>query len=71
VDAAGGGFYSGTLATTEAAWVRPRHPGYTEFQTSASALIRESLEAGRAAAAAYDELEKAHRAAVRSTADVL
>ncbi|GAA4489220.1 extracellular solute-binding protein [Actinoallomurus oryzae] len=71
VDGSGGGFYSGTLATTEAAWVRPRHPGYTEFQTSASALIRESLEAGRAAAAAYDELEKAHRAAVRSTADVL
>ncbi|GLY85353.1 hypothetical protein [Actinoallomurus iriomotensis] len=65
VDEACGGFYSGTLATTEAAWVRPRHPGYTAFQASASALIRENLSAGRAAAATYDELERAHRAAVR------
>jgi multiple sugar transport system substrate-binding protein len=63
VDGSAGGFYSGTLATTEAAWVRPRRPGYTVFQTSASALIRESLSAGRAATATYDELEKEHRAA--------
>ena len=45
-DAAGGGFYRATLATVEQAWVRPRFAGYPEFQTAASALLREGLLAG-------------------------
>jgi multiple sugar transport system substrate-binding protein len=45
-DAAGGGFYRATLATVEQAWVRPRFPGYPEFQTAASAVLREGLLAG-------------------------
>ena len=45
-DAAGGGFYRATLATVEQAWVRPRFAGYPEFQTAASAVLREGLLAG-------------------------
>jgi multiple sugar transport system substrate-binding protein len=45
-DAAGGGFYRATLATVEQAWVRPRFAGYPEFQTTASAVLREGLLAG-------------------------
>ena len=45
-DAAGGGFYRGTLLTVERAWVRPRFAGYPEFQTAASAVLREGLLAG-------------------------
>jgi len=48
VDAASGGFYSGTLATIEAAWVRPRFAGYIPVQTAASAVIRDAV-AGRIA----------------------
>ena len=29
--------------TTEAAWVRPRFPGYIEFQSRGSQLIRDGL----------------------------
>jgi multiple sugar transport system substrate-binding protein len=43
LDACSGGFYSGTLRTTEAAWVRPRFPGYIEFQSRGSELIRTGL----------------------------
>jgi multiple sugar transport system substrate-binding protein len=46
-DAAGGGFYRATLATVEQAWVRPRFTGFPEFQTTASALLREGLLAGQ------------------------
>jgi multiple sugar transport system substrate-binding protein len=43
LDAGWGGFYSGTRRTTEAAWVRPRFPGYIEFQSRGSELIRDGL----------------------------
>ena len=43
LDASSGGFYSATLRTTEAAWVRPRFPGYIEFQSRGSQLIRDGL----------------------------
>ncbi len=43
LDASSGGFYSATLRTTEAAWVRPRFPGYIEFQSRGSELIRDGL----------------------------
>ena len=46
VNAAWGDFYAGTRRTIQAAWVRPRHPGYIAFQTEASALIRDGLAAG-------------------------
>lgn len=65
VDEAAGGFYSGTLATTEAAWVRPRYPGYTAFQTTASGLVRDGLLEGRAPGATLADLLSLHQASVR------
>jgi multiple sugar transport system substrate-binding protein len=38
-----GDFYRNTQASIEAAWVRPRYPGYIAFQTKASAALREAL----------------------------
>lgn len=42
----GGGFYSATRRTVEAAWVRPRFAGYVAFQAEASAVLRDGLLAG-------------------------
>ncbi len=49
VNARSAGFYRATLATTEAAWVRPRHDGTIALQTEASALIRKYLDGGASA----------------------
>jgi len=46
VDLAAGGFYSGTLATLDGAWVRPRHDGYMAFQGPASERISQALKDG-------------------------
>lgn len=43
VNAASNNFYQNTLQTMEDAYVRPRCPGYIEFQTRASAAIRAAL----------------------------
>ncbi len=40
------GFYSATRRTIEAAWMRPRFVGYVEFQTRASAVLRDGLLGG-------------------------
>lgn len=45
VNAAWGGFYQGTLATAEGAYLRPRFDGYIAFQTAASARLRAALAA--------------------------
>ncbi|MEU3657412.1 ABC transporter substrate-binding protein [Streptomyces sp. NPDC032161] len=66
VNGRSGDFYTDTLATTENAWVRPRHPGYTAFQTEASRLIRDGLLTGRPAPELYDDLEAFHRDAARA-----
>ncbi|UUN30708.1 extracellular solute-binding protein [Streptomyces sp. FIT100] len=57
------GFYRSTLATVEAAWVRPRWPGYPAFQEAASRLLREGLAEGVPHQALLDELETRHREA--------
>ncbi len=46
VDAAAGGFYSGTMATLDASYIRPRHDGYMDFQGAASERINKALEDG-------------------------
>lgn len=61
-----GGFYAGTLATTEAAWVRPRYPGYTAFQSNASAVLRDGLLGGRPHRACLSDVLAMHREAVRA-----
>lgn len=59
VDAAAGGFYSGTRATIDASWVRPRAPWWPPFARDAGELLAAELagapEPARLAAA-LDEL---------------
>jgi multiple sugar transport system substrate-binding protein len=62
-DAAGGGFYRATLATVEHAWVRPRFAGFPEFQTAASALLREGLLAGQPHARLVRQVNELYAAA--------
>jgi multiple sugar transport system substrate-binding protein len=57
VDDAASGFYSGTLATLDSAFVRPRHDGYMAFQNPASDRISQALKDG-AYDAALDDLQK-------------
>jgi multiple sugar transport system substrate-binding protein len=40
------GFYKNTFATIRDAWIRPRYPGYIEFQSEGSAIIRRGLGKG-------------------------
>lgn len=53
-DAAAGGFYSGTLATLDGAWMRPRHDGYMPFQQLAAERVNQALKDGRIEAALDD-----------------
>ena len=66
-----GGFYRTTIATTEHAWVRPRFAGYIGFQTAASALLREALEATAEPAAMLAEIRTRWRAARAAQSDFL
>lgn len=70
VNAAWGGFYRDTVATLEAAWVRPRFDGYIPFQTRASAIICEALEARSPASATLAKLQDAYAAARPEGAEV-
>lgn len=38
-----GGFYTGTIRTSQTALLRPRHDGYIAFQTQAAQMVREFL----------------------------
>lgn len=62
VNGAVGGFYTNTRATTEAAWVRPRWPGYTRFQGEMSEILRDGLRGGTAASAILSRCEALHQA---------
>ena len=64
LDASSGGFYSGTLRTTEAAWVRPRFPGYIEFQSHGSELIRDGLAERIPGPRLLDRLDALWRASI-------
>lgn len=55
-DAAAGGFYSGTLATLDGAWMRPRHVGYMPFQQAAAERVNQALK-DRRVEAALDDLD--------------
>jgi multiple sugar transport system substrate-binding protein len=52
------GFYAATRRTIEAAWVRPRFAGYVEFQSAASAALRDGLRRGDRAKAILAEVER-------------
>ena len=55
-----GAFYRDTIATVEQAWVRPRDRGYVEFQSRASAAIREGLLDGTPPRRILERLERSH-----------
>ena len=57
IDAAAGGFYSGTIATIEAAWVRPRDAWWPAFQLESGLLLTRSLEERQHPAAVFAALE--------------
>ncbi|MGR6922097.1 hypothetical protein ACU635_48285 [[Actinomadura] parvosata] len=55
------GFYRNTRATMEAAWIRPRFPGYIALQERSSALIRDGLLAGTPARDLLENLREEWR----------
>jgi multiple sugar transport system substrate-binding protein len=62
INAASGRFYLNTLATVQAASLRPRNDGFIAMQANASALLREGLLAGASAASLADRLNDLCRA---------
>ncbi|MBV8378279.1 MAG: hypothetical protein JO279_14880, partial [Verrucomicrobia bacterium] len=54
------GFYKNTLGTIQDAWIRPRYPGYIEFQSEGSALIRSGLGRGRSTDEILQSLQDAY-----------
>lgn len=67
VDAAAGGFYRGTRASLEGAWVRPRHDGYMTFQHEAAELVNEALTSGGPAGPFVDRLVARFAASLPTT----
>jgi len=67
LDAMCNGFFSGTLATHDEAWLRPRYPGYIPFQEDAGALVRDYLRDGGIPADILDRMNARYR---ESRADV-
>jgi len=61
LDHAAGGFYSGTLATIEAAWVRPREPWWPSFQLACGRLLSAALRDETAPADLYERLDILYR----------
>ena len=54
VNDASADFYRGTRRTLDASWVRPRFPGYTAFQSKASAIVREGLGMDSSGSVGFD-----------------
>lgn len=65
IDARFGNCYSATRATMEAAWTRPRYPGYLGFQAAAGDLVENHLRGDIAESILLDRLEKLHRTSAR------
>lgn len=61
VNLATAGFYRGTRRTQEAAWRRPRHPGWITFQAEGSRRMFRGLLDGRADTALLDDLDACYR----------
>lgn len=57
VDHEAGGFFSGTLATIEQAWVRPRERWWPPFQLEGGRLLSRGLAAGEPARALLEALD--------------
>jgi multiple sugar transport system substrate-binding protein len=68
INARFGDCYEATRATIEAAWIRPRYPGYLAFQAEAGALIEQHLRGEIAEPALLDRLAALHRADAKTGA---
>ena len=68
VDRLTGGFTSGTIATIEAAYVRPTDPWWPPFQLAAGEALNAALRRGVDPEEAYDVVEARYRAAVGAAA---
>jgi multiple sugar transport system substrate-binding protein len=55
------GYYRSTRSTVDAAWLRPRGPGWIAFQERASAMIRAALVTGEPAGPLAAELDDEYR----------
>jgi multiple sugar transport system substrate-binding protein len=62
INARFGGCYESTRATIEAAWIRPRYPGYLEFQAEGGALVEQHLRGALPESDLLDRLEALHGA---------
>lgn len=68
-----GDFFRRTRRTIESAYVRPRHPGFPDFQTAAANIVREAILSHRPGAAkpvpVLDQLDELYRASFSVAAD--
>ena len=62
IDARFGASYSSTLNTMEAAWIRPRYPGYLSLQFHGGELVERHLRGQFSESFLLQELERLHRA---------
>jgi len=64
-----GGCFNDTRRTMEAAWTRPRHPGYLAFQAEGGTLIEQHLRGSLSAAALVDRIRLAFDASGKPGGD--
>jgi multiple sugar transport system substrate-binding protein len=57
-----GGCFRATIATMDAAWIRPRHRGYLTFQAKGGELIEQHLRGNITPAALLAELQAQYAA---------
>jgi multiple sugar transport system substrate-binding protein len=69
VNEASGDFFRRTLATMEAAWVRPRIRGYQAFQKQASTIVANHVTGGATAATTLDDLDDLWRSVERAAGE--
>jgi multiple sugar transport system substrate-binding protein len=60
IDARFGGAFSATRATLEASWIRPRYPGYPQFQREGGELTELHLRGEIGRRALLDRLQQSH-----------
>jgi multiple sugar transport system substrate-binding protein len=60
-DELSGGFFSGTRATQEEAFIRPRYSGYVPLQTNGGSALQEALRDKRDAEAVLEKLDALYR----------
>lgn len=68
LDSVSGGFFSGTAATIEQAWVRPRERWWPAFQREGGRLLNDGFRAGEAPRRLLEELDSLYRECLRRPA---